>query len=54
MCLVYSFVCFNDLLGGQARGAEGTRMLAYAFPRTSGARGPIVIVRIFRGLSPRG
>ena len=28
------------LLGGQARGAEGTHMQAYAFPWTSGARNP--------------
>ena len=34
------------LLGGQARGAKGTRMQAYAFPKTSSARNPIVIVRI--------
>ena len=29
-------------------------MQAYAFPRTSGARNPIVIVKIFGGPSPRG
>ena len=38
---------FINLLGGQARGAKGTRMQAYVFPRTSGARNPIVIVKIF-------
>ena len=35
------------ILGGQAQGAEGSRMQAYTFPRTSSARNPIVIVRIF-------
>ena len=43
------------LLGGKAQGAEGTRMQAYAFPRpldpsfprTTGARNPTVIVKIF-------
>ena len=34
-------------LGGQARGPEGTHMQADAFPRTSGARNPIGIVKIF-------
>ena len=34
-------------LGGQARGAEGMCMQAYAFPRTSSGRNPIVIVKIF-------
>ena len=44
---------FCYLLGGQARGAEGTRMLTYAFPRpwgfprTSGERKPIIINKIF-------
>ena len=36
-----------DWLGGQARGAEGTHMQADAFPWTSGAWNPIVIVKIF-------
>ena len=33
-------------LGGQAQGAEGTCMQADAFPRSSSARNPIVIVKI--------
>ena len=45
---------FFSLLGGQARGAEGMCMQAYAFPRTSSARNTIVIVKIFRGPSSRG
>ena len=33
-------------LGGEALGAEGTRTQPYAFPRTSGAKSPIVSVKI--------
>ena len=40
-------------LGGQAQGAEGTCMQADAFPRTSSARNPIVIVKIFRARAGR-
>ena len=47
--LTFNFISlFLLFLGGQAQGAEGMHMQAYTFPRTSGARNPIVIFIFLR------